>query len=118
MGNEQPKDAIITIGIPTTQFVYQPRRLNVYPIIENEIDNLSEISESSSIYLGFMTLCIGAFATLLITVLTIHIDEPVKSAVFIGAVICTGILGLFFGILWNRCIRKSRREKERLKGRQ
>jgi hypothetical protein len=118
MNSENKQNEIIVQpNPPPAEVIYRPRKLNVFSITEQEIENLAEISASSSTYVGFMSFCFALFLSFLIAVLTTEFDSPEKLAVFVAICVVGLILFAFFGIMWIRSMLRARRVKESIKGR-
>jgi len=114
--NEQKQpEMVIQTGLLSARVVWQPRELNVYAVTEEELDNLSEIGVSSSLYVGLTSFCLAALLSLLITILTVKLDTAMF-AVFVAVDIAVAILSVYFGIKWSRSARRGSKAKERIKG--
>ena len=91
---EKQRQVIVSTEPPETLIVYQPRRLSVYQVTEQEIDSLSEVGSAVSTYQTFMAACFSASLALFITIQTVPLVET-KLAVFTAVSIATLILGVF-----------------------
>jgi hypothetical protein len=99
----QPEDMVV---------VEHGRKLHVFKVTEAEIDELA--SAPDSICFGLCTLCIGTFASFLISLITVQLSDRLH-ATFLGVVIATGGLTLLFGWQTIRERRQSKKLVKRLK---
>lgn len=68
----------------------------MHTVSETELDTVASLS--GSVHLAFLGVSLGAFITLLITVLTVPLQEPKTFAAFVACTGLAGILAIYFGI--------------------
>lgn len=86
------------------------REVRMISVAEYELDGLA--SPDTSIFLAFFGISVGACIALLITILTVTIDNPLKHASFVAMGWVSAAASLFFGI---RVIVAMRATSKRLK---
>ena len=94
--------------------VRHPANVHLYQITEAQLDNLAKGMDH--IFLAFASALLGAFLTLLIELSTMDTTvSAVRTGVVIGAIITTGVLTTFFGLLTVRDWLRARKELRRIK---
>ena len=100
-----------------------PMTLEVFRVIESDLDNLGEFSNESSVSLGVASICIGASITLWLVVITTTASPPeiwTRPFMFASA-LATLILGVFFGAnffiknkKWRKLLNKIKNQRNEL----
>ncbi len=77
-----------------------PRTVEVFRVIEAELDNLGAFSNEGSVSLGVASTCVGAFITLTLVLFTTTApaSDNWTRPVMIACTLATAVLAVFFGI--------------------
>jgi hypothetical protein len=96
-----------------TVITYRRRTFECYPVLAQELQTL--VSGYTSVYLALFGTAFGAFSTLLITVLTVPLEESIhrffKDATFIAAGF-TVLLGVMAGRDWWKSVGEMKKLKK------
>lgn len=95
-----------------TVISYRRRTLEMYPILDQELRTL--VSGYTSVYLALFGIAFGAFVTLLITLLTVTLQEAVHRF-FQDATLITALFSVILGIMAGRDWWRSSEEMKKLK---
>jgi hypothetical protein len=75
---------------------YTQRSLTMLPVSTTELDAIASLG--SSVHLTFFGLCAGAALTCAVVLTTVTITNPITYGGYVGALIFSGVLGIYFGI--------------------
>lgn len=84
-----PTDAPLTID-------YKRRTLTMHQVTSGELDAVASLN--NGVNLGMFGISFGAFGSLVTTLLTVPISNPVTAAAFSGAAVAAGLATAFFGV--------------------
>src|SRR5215831_12003434 len=91
---------------PLTTVSYRKRELIMYPVQKHEFEILA--SGYSSVHLGLFGCFFGGFITLLVTMLSVAMPEPLGTRFFV-ATLGLGLASVYCGLMAIRDYRNSRK---------
>jgi len=96
-------------GDPGVEFFTQPRKMVFHRLTADELEALYEAGNYKTLDISMFAMCVGVFATLLVTLLTVKLDTVFEIAAFIAAT-CVFALGtIVFGFRARIAWRSARR---------
>jgi multisubunit Na+/H+ antiporter MnhB subunit len=81
----------------------------VYILTGEKLDSISYLNTSNAVYLAAAGLCGGIFATLITTLFTTPLSDPMVHAIFVLGPFGFGILTIVFGVLFAVDLQRSAR---------
>jgi hypothetical protein len=101
-----PTDAPLTID-------YKRRKLTMHQVTSGELDAVASLN--NAVNLGMFGISFGAFVSLVSTLLTVPIANPVTAAAFAGSAVAAGLATAFFGVRAIIEVREARQKLRDLK---
>lgn len=89
------------------------RVFNIFPVAEYELSSLAYLNTTTSVFLGFLGISVGAC----LTCLTVESADPFRRAAYLIGSIAAGGLALLCLVMFIIGLRRSRREIEEIKKR-
>jgi hypothetical protein len=106
---------------PVITFETLPRHFDLYPLSEEELDNIYTAGNYKTLDIALMSICVGVVVSLTVTLQTVEINQPVLAAIYAGVAFAALVGGLYFGfravIAWKAAKRQYTALKDKISGR-